>query len=535
MTEEKLFSKGRVAVNAASSLFAHVLNLAVLLWLQQYLLRRVSPAEYSLYPVMISVMVLLYMLRLILTSSIARYTTEAYAREDETGVTKVATTTFLLAAAIGSVILAAGYFFCLNVDQVLTVQPDLVDDATVMAWILLLSFAFQFTLTPFEVGLYATQKFVYLNVLRTLTNVLRIIFLFVLLFGIDTRVLWVVVASEAASVLGCLLTVRASVRALPCLRVARGAFDKTVARRLLSFGSWTFVSQLAYRIITSADPIILNKFGTPLDVTCYHLASLARKHLHNTIQVATQPLLPALTAMHARNKRAMLGSTYLRYGRYYLWAFLFVALPAIVFSSELIRLYVGGRFAPAAIILVLMLTESIPFLGNFMLYSLAVATEKIRDLARPIILLQFVNLALTLYLVGVCRMGALGAALATFIITGVSGVLVEVPLGLRLAGVKFREWLLKTALPGYLPAVASLVPLLSAKLFLKPDSWLELGAAGAAASTVYLAVVVLFALQEEDRRDLRRVLLRIGAAAGRRRARPAERPPVPEEVGPEGR
>lgn len=47
-------SKRLVLINSGSSVLAHLVNISILLWLHQYLLRRISPEEYSLYPVIVS-------------------------------------------------------------------------------------------------------------------------------------------------------------------------------------------------------------------------------------------------------------------------------------------------------------------------------------------------------------------------------------------------------------------------------------------------------------------------------------------------
>ena len=74
-------SKRLVFINSASSLLAKVLNVSILVWLQQYLLRRISTEEYSLYPILMAVMLLVPLLTTILISGLSRYIVEAYARE----------------------------------------------------------------------------------------------------------------------------------------------------------------------------------------------------------------------------------------------------------------------------------------------------------------------------------------------------------------------------------------------------------------------------------------------------------------------
>lgn len=56
MTAKVEISKRLVLVNSASAVATRIINMSVLVWLYQFLLRRIDPQEYSLYPVATSVM-----------------------------------------------------------------------------------------------------------------------------------------------------------------------------------------------------------------------------------------------------------------------------------------------------------------------------------------------------------------------------------------------------------------------------------------------------------------------------------------------
>ena len=66
-----------VLINSASSLVTRMLSISVLIWLQQYLLKRITPEEYSLLPVLYSVMMFAPLITTILISGLGRYIAEA--------------------------------------------------------------------------------------------------------------------------------------------------------------------------------------------------------------------------------------------------------------------------------------------------------------------------------------------------------------------------------------------------------------------------------------------------------------------------
>src|SRR5215470_11469058 len=80
--------------NSASGLAERFVNLFVQLWLYQHLIKRISPEEYSLYPIVNALLVFVPPLMVILTSGLSRFTVEAHAREDDQRVTEITSTMF---------------------------------------------------------------------------------------------------------------------------------------------------------------------------------------------------------------------------------------------------------------------------------------------------------------------------------------------------------------------------------------------------------------------------------------------------------
>lgn len=505
-------NKRILLINSISSTVARVINLTVLVWLQRYLLQRIATEEYALYPVVTAIMMFVYTIRLVFISGVSRYTTAAYAKGDDEAVTRITSSMFVVTAAIALVIATAGGIAAWNGERLLTVSADLAFDARVMLGLMVFSTAVQIGAAPFEVGLYARQRFVLINAVELLSTLLRLSLLFVLLFGVSTRVLWVSVATEAANLSNLALRVFFSHRAIPAIRLHWQAISRSTTALVGAYGSWALLSQVAYRIMTSAAPIILNKLATPLDVTCYHLGNLLHIHLHSFIQTVAQPLVPALTGLHAVGDRARVATAYVRYGRYYSWAFFMAAVPIIILRRELVTLYLGEGYLLAATVILLLVSDSVLCLSNYLLYALAVATGQMRSLAVRAIIMQTVNLGLTLYVVGSLGMGAVGAALSVFAVRQVSAVLLEIPLGLRLAGVPLGRWLRESVVPGYLPGCVAAAVLWGIRALAHPASLVELSASVTVAALVYLVVLGGVCLADEDRRDLaaaaRRVLSR---------------------------
>ncbi|HEU5337263.1 MAG TPA: hypothetical protein VFU27_14930, partial [Terriglobales bacterium] len=181
-------------LNSASGLAERIVNLLLQVWLYQYLIKRISPEEYSLYPVVTALLVFIPPVMAVLTSGLARYAVEAYTRGDYLQITEITSTIFPVLLGAGLVLAVVGAILTRYLDYVLKIAPHHLSDARLMVLLLFGSLALRFMLTPFGVGLYVCQQFVILNALNLVQTLFRLGLLVALLLGISAHVIWVVVA-----------------------------------------------------------------------------------------------------------------------------------------------------------------------------------------------------------------------------------------------------------------------------------------------------------------------------------------------------
>jgi len=503
-------SKKLVIINATSSLATHLLNISVLIWLQPFLLARVSIEEYALYPVVVAPLIFVPLLSTILTGGLGRYGVEAYARGNRARVTEIASTMFPLLAAAGALLLVLGGLFCWKIDLFLTVEPDLLGDARMMFVLLVLAAVLRVVFAPFEIGLFIRQKFVLKNVIQVGTQVFRLVLLMALLFGVSTRVLWLVLASTLADSLGLLISMVISCRLVPALRFRFSSIRWGAAPELVTFGGWTFVMHAAGMLRRGIIPILLNKLSTALQVSCYYIGSIAMMQLQYMIYLAIQPLLPAMVAMHTGGDRNGLADVYLRGGRLALWFSTLLCLPLIIFSRELFTIYVGSGYLDAALVMVVLLAAMPMHFGNVMLAQLAMATGEIRRVSLWGMINQGLALTIAALLIWWAELGALGGALGTAFAPAVMQPAVMWRMGRQLAGVSFGQWVRITVVPGLIPAAVALPAWLAVEQLLPQRTWLELILSGIPGGLLFLAGLLLFSLAPQDRADLHRVLARFG-------------------------
>jgi O-antigen/teichoic acid export membrane protein len=499
-------SKRLVLINSVGNVVTRVLTVGVFAWAIQYLIKRIPADELAILPIVMSVAMVLPLLQIILVGGLARHVTEAFARNDLDGVTRIVSSQFPLLLASGLLTLFLGGAFAWNIHHVLNVPPDLVYSARLMTFLVVIRLAVGMAIAPFNVGVFARQRFILANVIEIAGSLLRIVLMVGLILGIGPNVVWVVVAQVVSLLFTQLTETAFSIRIMPALRFRPESFDWETSKVVLSFGGWQFLSQAANAILRAADAPILNLFSTPNAVNNFFLGSYAEVQLREIAHRATEPVVPALTAMHAHEQHSRLAAAYLRGGRIILWAHMFVALPLMVFSYDLFAVYLRSAFdqhIDAATVMLILLV-GFPLTRPTLIFSrIAFAQGKIRPLAILSFNSQLANLALTLVLVGGLGMGAIGSAAASTITTFIAHPFFYWPLALRTLEISTQRFIRETLLPGLLPSLVATFTCYASTYFI--SSTITRLAVGLPVLMIVYAAVTTLVLKPADRADLDRI------------------------------
>lgn len=505
-----IVSKRLVIVNSASSVVARFLNVTILLWMYQFLLSHISPEEFAVYPVVMAVMGFAPLFFSLFTGGISRYVVDAYAKGQIRRVSEIVSSMVPLLAGYSLVFLTLGLTFAWYVDDVLTIPTEMIEEARIMLSLLVISFVAQMVLLPLGVGFHVKQRFLMLNLVGVLRDVLRIVLLLVFLLGIGASVVWVVVATVIAEFAYLIVMVWWSRSLVPELKLDPKAFNWKTGRELTSFGFWTTVGRLGDIMYINAATIVLNKMGSALDVTSYHLGATLFRQMQGTISIALVPLQPTLTAMNSLQDYSRLGNTFLRGGRYALWTSLIAACPLAIYSEELVQLYVGERFISASHVILLFMIM-FPFTQPTALLPMtAMATAKVKPFFLAAFIAQFIGLLLMIFLAGQQKMGATGVTFALAVITVGSQLMYFWPLSFRIAKVSGRRFLSETLVPGFTPAIVATCVWFVLQRLIVPSSWFVLALSCAVGALVYITILLVFCLNHDERHEINSGLSKMG-------------------------
>jgi O-antigen/teichoic acid export membrane protein len=453
------------------------------------------------------------LLSTVLTGGIGRFVTVAYAKGDDEEVTRICSTMLPVLAAGGIAVLAAGWTCAWYVDHLIRIDPGRLWDSRIMMALMVLSTALQLPAAAYESGFIVRQKLMLQDMIGVACQLLRFLLLFSLLFGVSTRVLWVIVASVTGDLANLAISVTVSARLVPAQRFRWSSIRWSLAREITNYGGWSLVNQVAQTTKMAMDPLLLNRFASALDVATFNVGGIVPRQLPSLVGPLSRPFIPVLAVLAATGDFTRLRNTYLRTARYNTWVVLAVAVPAMVFNQELMLLYVGGKYQGAAAVMALLLVVPIFKALNAMGPASLAAVGDMRGYSLRQIIVCAVNLPLTILFVASLRMGAFGSAAATLLAAAGLDAAVTWRLCWRTTHTPGIAWVREVLLPTVIPALPSALICLSVKYLFGITTWKGLFVVSAVSGLLNLLCIAIVGLREQDRIDIARVADRLPGPA----------------------
>jgi len=446
-------SKTIVLANSVSMAITKLLSITVFIWVQQYLLKRISPDEYAIYAIVSSLVFLLPFITSALVSAGVRFMVYEYTRRDFEKMNKVLSTSIILNSCVGLVMLLVSLFAVFHLDSLLKVAPQYLDDAKLMFVIIIITFVINFAFTPFGLGLHVAQKLVIKNIIDLFVEILKITLLFSLLFAVSTKALWLVLANSVALLLALIIRIALSKKIIPQMRFSIQSFDITFVSKFLSFGGWNSIILLSRYLRNFAALFLLNRFGTSVDVSSFNIGRFVSRQTLQVWEPVRASIGAPLIAMYGKNQFQRLNDTYLKGSRLAMWMTSFVVFPAIIFSESFVRLYAGETYLNASFIIVALLAI-VPFqMLNAMLPQISAAMDRQKGLAIRMLVIQLINFAIMYYILVILNLTVVEMAMSIAVVNIIGELFVITHFAHKNLNIQFLNILKKGLLPGLLPGI----------------------------------------------------------------------------------
>ncbi len=495
----------RTLINLAANAANVAVNILVGIWFTRYLINHLGVSGYGLVPLVSQVVSYFSLLTLALNASVGRYLTIALERRD-LGQANRFFNTSLFGSIIGALLLLLpGLLISLKPSLVFEVPQSVMGSARWLVLGTMCAFLINVVASPFEVASFCRNRFD-LRTAVAVSSVLTRVGLVVVLFSLMTPNLWQVGAGMlAASLVGAVGAIIVWRRLMPGLSVNAASFDTSTLKRLTSTGGWIVINQVGSILYLNVDLLLVNRLLGP-EPGGHYAAVLQWPILLRALAGAVAGVFaPTVLYLYARNDLSGL-VTYARRAVRFCGLLIGLVVGLICgLSRPLLHVWLGADFVQFAPLMILMTFHLSINLGVLPLFSIQVATNRVRWPGTVTCIMGIANLSLALILAKPVGWGMYGIAAAGAIMLTAKNAIFTPVYGARIIGVPARTFY-TDSLVAFIMALltAATCWLLSSEFDLR--SWLRLAGVGTAVSAVYLLIVCGVLVSKNERTALMRMI-----------------------------
>jgi O-antigen/teichoic acid export membrane protein len=295
-------------------------------------------------------------------------------------------------------------------------------------------------------------------------------------------------------------------RAAPELRFGWRGAKRSWVRTILSFSSSLFVIDLATRLQTKTDEIVIGAFLPISSITPYSLARRLSEIAQILANQFMKVLLPLASELHAEDDRSRLRSLYTASTRLTLAIFLPIGCVLVILARAFLGVWVGAAYADYAHLVAILTLASLIVTSQWPAGAILQGMARHRLLAVTSTCTALANLALSIALLH--PFGLTGVALGTLIPTAAEGLGFVLPYAMRVIGVSAAEALKEIFIPALLPAIPVAILLYALQQVVEPSSLLSIMVMAASGELVYMLGYLSVGASQVERQTYRRLALR---------------------------
>jgi len=502
--EKDAVIRRRILLSTAINLAGKFITFATWFLLTPFILDRLGAVSYGLWILVGSVVAYGSLLDLGVAGAVIKYIAEHHAKGEIARGRGLVATALCLYSVLGLIVMALSAAIASVLPYLFNVPSN--ERATATWLVLIMGFGIGISIpcvTPIAVlkGLQRFDLSGLVSVTGTLLSAAGIVVVLLLgggVLGIATVGIFVTLAMQAPSIW--LIN-----RIAPELRFGWRGASRRLVRTVLSFSSPLFVMDVAGRLQTKTDEVVIGAFLPVSFITPYSLA----RRLSEVAQVLTDQfmkvLLPLASELHAENDQVRLRSVYITGTRLTLAIFLPVGCILVILARPILTVWVGAAYADYAHLVTILTLASLIDTSQWPAISILQGMARHRPLALVSVGTGLANLALSVALVQ--SLGLTGVALGTLLPTTIACLGLVLPYSMHVIGVSTTQVVKEVFLPAMLPAIPATIVLYVSRQAIEPSSLLSIMVVAGIGLLVYVIGYFNWGASEVERQVCRNFAL----------------------------
>jgi O-antigen/teichoic acid export membrane protein len=440
-----------------------------------------------------------------LNSSINRYIPVYLAKNDEDGIRRVISTSFLFFSLVGFVLAVSSVAIYYNVGSWFAIEPELVGKAAALVLVVGFSFALAMPLQPATAILSGLQRYDVINLAMLFTLLFRTILLIVLLLRGHGLITMGLVFGTSEVLLRGLHAIFVK-KFLTAVSLSFANVDFKLLREMLGYGINTFMYSAGAIVIYKASSIIIGIFLGTEQVCQFEFAAIGFLLLIQFLQAFTAAIKPAVSDLDARNDHLRVKEISFLTQKYSLLMIIPSGCFLVAMGREFLWVWVGEKFAAPGVIDTMGTVMALLTLGYCLLlaqhsnFLVLVGRGQHRIFGILTALTALVCVTAAVISVKVLNWELLGIAWSNLLpMAFVFGVIMPIYFNrkMQISAAESISHVLLPALLGSLPAV---VLITAWKYLAPPDRWLEILGVVVAAMALTLISSWFLSFKETERK-----------------------------------
>jgi O-antigen/teichoic acid export membrane protein len=482
--------------NAISNYLGKAVDLTTWLVLTPFILAHLGLTGFGLWTLVSSVVGYTSLLDFGATNAVIKYVAEYRVHRDGARIRPLLATVFLVYVAIGGLVLLLSIVLAPVLAGVLDVPDQERIAVALLTLVMGITAGLAFPCTVPLAALQGLQRYMAMNLLTsvwTLSSAAATVV--VLQLGGD--VLDMVAVNIPIALMMLVVSVWVLLRKDPQLRPSLSDSRRSLLRPIASYSWSLLVTNVAWRLETKTDEIVIGALIAVSAVTPY---SLARRMAEGALILTEQfrrLLLPIASELHAVDDRERLKQLYLVGTRLTLAIYVPLGGTLSILAGPILTVWVGRQFADQGYLVAILTAASLLMTAQKPGISILQGIARHRPLAGMAVLSGLFNLLLSVILAP--RFGLAGVAVGTLIPTAAVYLGLISRYTVRTLDIDTRLLLREVVWPVTLPAIPAAAVLLVLRSVLDTPSLLLVLGIAVVGLLTYAAVYLVLGAAEFER------------------------------------
>lgn len=487
--------KRQFAKNLTTNWVVYLTAAAISFFLTPYIISRLGQGAYGIWLLVGSFSGYLGLFDFGIGYAVVRYVARYQATGESGKRNEVIAAAFYTAAALALLVLVVTVLVMIYADHIFNLPPDLVHSTRVVILLIGLSIALGFPLSVFSEalggGLYRQDL---VNIVSLSMALVRA-GLVVVFLEAGWGLMGLGAAALAGSLAAYLWRMGLLFSLLPDLSVRPALMNRLVLKTIGGYSFFSFLLVFSGRIAFYSDSVVVGIFRTVEDVAVFGLAVGLTEYLRQLVFTMTRLFAPVASRYDPEKDQISLKRLFYDGSRLSLLFSLPLSAVLFFWGGDLIRLWVGGRFAYSFTILQVLLIGHLFSFSQLIGGEIMLGVGRHRRFAVLSLAAALINTALSIILIKM--IGLIGVAWGTTIPLILLSVLYLPGAVLRLVGGSWKEYLklsISPPLVAMIPAVTIII--IGAGRLTTVNSVL---CWGTAAALIYVTAGYFLGLNNEER------------------------------------